>query len=309
MGSILLLTDELPDCNDFEVTEYLAQEMIVEQINNQIAEWCSDNHIEDTFYQFFDLFMKECNLIKSNFNDINRIIQGEQLPNDDETCKQKIETASDFDSSTSTQGFSIEQTIIIVATAPLWIPLIIGATIVGIPVAIGSMIKDAIVANRKIKKYRKNKMEHVLKLAEEKINEFNTDKVYSAVSVAYLQKFMSSLEEVCEQIIPKQIEADKELIQSIMNEQRDYQTLKLEFSPIEQKCKEIVGNLLYVKIKYFFDCQPRILNSIPGRGGFGHVYYCDVDISGNEVQCAVRRLASPIQSAPYLQLSLVDKMM
>lgn len=309
MGLILLLIAELPDCNDFEVIQFIAQQMIVDKINNQIAIWCLDHHIEDTFYQFFDLFMEECKLIKSNFDDIDRIIQGVKLPNDDETFLQKTETASDFDSSSSTLGLPTEVKIIIVATAPLWLPLIIGVTVVGIPVAIGSMIKDAIVEKRKIKKYRENKMKHMLKLAEEKINEFNTDKVYNAVSVAYLQKFMSSLEEVCKQIIPKQIKADKELIENIMKEHRDYQTLKLEYSPIEQKCKEIVGNLLYVKIKYLSDCQPRILNSIVGQGGFGHVHFCDVDIGGYKVQCAVRRLASYIQSDPYLQLSLAEKVM
>lgn len=68
----------------------------------------------------------------------------------------------------------------------LWILFIIGVIIVGIFVVIGLMIKDVIVVNRKIKKYRKNKMEYVLKFVEEKINEFNIDKVYSVVSVVYL---------------------------------------------------------------------------------------------------------------------------
>lgn len=305
----MLLTDELPECDDFEVIQFKAIRMIDDQINNQITIWCLDHHIEDIFYQFFDLFMKECKLIKSNFSAINQIIQGVKLPNDDVTYQQKTETASDFDSSTSTLGFSTEEKIIIVATAPLWIPLIIGATVVAIPVALGSVIKNAIVEKRKIKQYRKNKMKHMLTLAEERINLFNTDIVYNAVSVAYLQRFMSSLEEVCKQIIPKQIKADKELIENILKEDRDYQTLKLEYSPIEQKCKEIVGNLLYLKIKYLSDCQPLISKSILARGGFGQVHYYDVDIGGNKVHCAVRRLASPIQSDPYLQLSFADRMM
>lgn len=94
-----------------------------------------------------------------------------------------------------------------------------------------------------------------------------------------------------------------------MKEKRDYETLKLEYSPIEQKCKEIVGNLLYVKIKFLSDWQPRIFKSTLGPGGFGHVFHCNVDIGGNEALCAARRLASPIQSDPYLQLSLAEKIM
>lgn len=196
-----------------------------------------------------------------------------------------------------------------VVTAPFWLPLVIGMTVVAIPVAVGSVIKDTIVEKRKNKQYRENKMKLMLKLAEEEINKFNTDKLYNAVNVSYLQEFRSSLEEVCKQIIPKQIKADKELLENIMKEKRDYETLKLEYSPIEQKCKEIVGNLLYVKIKFLSHCQPRISKSTHGPGGFGHVYNCNVDIGGNEVQCAVRRLTLSVQSDPYLQLSLAEKIM
>lgn len=275
--------------------------MIVDQISNQITIWCLDHHIEDTFYNLFDFFMKECKLIKRNFSEIYRIVQ------DDGTLQQKVETVSDLDFSVSILDYSIEEKLFLAATAPLWIPIIIGATVVAIPIAIGSAIKKAIVESRKIIEYRENKMKYMLKLAEEKIEIFNADMLYKAVSSANLPKLKSSLEEVCRQIIPKQIMADKELIENLMKENRDYQTLKLEYSPIEQKCKEIVGNLLYVKIKYLSDCKPRISKSILGRGV--HVHFCDVDISGNKVQCAVRRLASPIQSDPYLQLSLVEKMM
>lgn len=300
--------DELPDVDDFEVIQFKARRMIDDQINNQTTNWIINHHIEDTFYHFFDLFMKECKLIRSNFREIDRIIQGVKSTNDDEASQQKTETTSDYIES-SPSMFSIEDKIIIVATAPLWIPLIIGATVVAIPVFVGSVIKDTIVEKRKIKQYRENKMKLMLKLAEEEISTINTNEIYNAFNTAYLQQFFSILKEVCEQIIPKQIKADKELIENIMKEKRDYETLKLEYFPIEQKCKEIVGNLLYVKIKFLSDWQPRILKSTLGPGGFGHVFYCDVDIGGNEVQCAARRLASPIQSDPYLQLSLAEKIM
>lgn len=293
--------DELPDVDDFEVIQFKARRMIADQINNQIKMWCLNHHIKDTFHQFVDLFTKECKLINNNFSKINQIILGVQSPNDDETSQQQTETTSDFIES-SPSLFSIGEIIFKFATTPLLV-LIISAMV------LGSVVKDAIVEKRKIKQYRENKMKLMLKLAEEELSTFNTNMLYDAVNVAYLQKFLSSLETICKQIIPTQIKADKELIENIMKEKRDYETLKLEYSPIEQKCKEIVGNLLYVKLKFLSDCQPLISKSSFGPGGFGHVYFCDVDICGKKVQCAVRRLISPIQSDPYLQLSLAEKIM
>lgn len=301
--------DELPDSDDFEVIQFKAKQMIDDRINYRITIWSFRHHIKDTSYQLFDLFTKECKLIKSNLNEVNQIIQGIKSPINNETFQP--ETSSDVDSSSSSRDFSPEEKIIIAATAPLWIPLIIGGTIVTIPVAIGSVIKDTIVEKIKIKQYQENKMEHMLKLAEEKLDNYSADAIYSALRGTYLRKFMSALEEVCEQIIPKQIKDDKELIKNIMKEDRDYKTLKLEYAPIEQKIKELIGNLLYVKIKYLSDCQPLISKelSILGRGLFSHVHLCDVYIVGKKEQCAVRKLTSSIQSDPYLQLSLAENMM
>lgn len=46
--------------------------------------WIINYYIEDIFYYFFDLFMKECKFIRSNFREIDWIIQGVKLMNDDE---------------------------------------------------------------------------------------------------------------------------------------------------------------------------------------------------------------------------------
>lgn len=303
--------DELPDCDDFEVIQFKAKEIIADKINYRITIWCFRHHIKDISYQLFDLFKKECKLMKSHLDEISQIVQGIKSPINDETFQQQTETSSDFDFSSPSFEFSPEEKIIIAATAPLWIPLIIGGTIVTIPVAIGSVIKDKIVEKMKIKQYRENKLEHMLKLAEEELKNYSADAILSVLRGTYLRKFMSVLEEVCEQIVPKQIKEDKELIKNMMKEDRDYKTLKLEYVPIEQKIKEIIGNLLYVKIKYLSDRQPLISKerSILGRGLFSQVHLCDVDIGGNNERCAVRKLTSSIQSDTYLQLSLAENMM
>lgn len=306
-------TDELPDGSDLDVIQYKAKQLIADKINSQIVQWCQEHHIEDTSSKLFDRFIGECKLIKGNFCEIDQIVQGIKPPIVDGNLPQAAETAetsSDFDSSRSFAIFPLQERIALIAFAPLWLPLVIGASVLALPVAVGMFIKDAIEERKKIIEYRKNKMAHILQLAEQEIKCYNKDLVLNGLRVTYLRDFMASLEQVCVDVIPKQIKADQELIENIVKEDRDSQTLKQEYTPIETKCKEIIGNLLYAKIKYLSDNPPRVLKEIDslGRGSFANVLLCDVDIGGAQLQCAVKQMTSSIRSDPYLQLSEASNM-
>lgn len=285
--------------------QYKAKQLIAYKINSQIVQWCQDHRIEDTSSKLFDRFIEECKLIKDNVCEIDQIIQGIKPPIADGNLPQAAETSSDFDSSRSFSIFPLQERIALIAFAPLWLPLVIGASVLALPVAVGMFIKDAIEERRKITEYRKNKMMHICQWAEKEIKCYNKDLVLNGLRVTYLRDFMASLEQVCENVIPKQIKADQELIENIVKEDRDSQTLKQEYTPIETKCKEIIGNLLYAKIKYLSDCPPRVLKEIDllGRGSFANVLLCDVEIGGAKLQCAVKRMTSSIRWDPYLQLS------
>lgn len=303
-------TDELPDDRDLDVIQYKAKQLIADKINSQIVHWCQEHHIADTSSKLFDKFIEECKLIKGNFCEIDQIIQGIKPPIADGNLPQAAETSSDFDSSRSFAIFPLQERIALIAFAPLWLPLVIGASVLALPVAVGMIIKDAIEERRKIMEYRERKLAHILELAEIEIKYYSKDLVLDGLRVTYLRDFKASLEQVCENVIPKQIKADQELIENIVKEDRDSQTLKQEYTPIETKCKEIIGNLLYAKIKYLSDCHPRVLKEIEllGRGSFAIVLLCDVDIGGAKLQCAVKRMTSSIRLDPYLQLSEATNM-
>nr|XP_022303099.1 uncharacterized protein LOC111110781 [Crassostrea virginica] len=291
--------DELPDGHDLDIIQYQAKQLIGDKISNEIVTWCQDNHIEDTSTRLFDLFIEECKLIKRNYREIDQTIQGIA----DGNVPQGAENSSDFESSNFTSIFPLKKRIALVAFAPLWLPLVIGASILALPVALGILVKDTLVDKKKINHFRQDKMVHMLKLAELEMTNYSTDLVFNGLRQTYMRDFMASLEQVCENIIPKQIKADQELIGNILKEDRDSQTLKQEYTPIERKCKEIIGNLLYAKLAHLSD-QPCIKREIRqlGRGSYSTVILCDVQIGNREVECAVKKMTSPLRHELYLQL-------
>ena len=296
--------DELPDGHDLDIIQYQAKQLIGDKISNEIVTWCQDNHIEDTSTRLFDLFIEECKLIKSNYREIDQIIQGIKPPIADGNVPQGAENSSDFELSKSTSIFPLQERIALFAFAPLWLPLVIGASILALPVALGLLVKDTLEEKKKINQFRQNKMAYMLKLAEVEMKNYSTDLVFNGLRQTYMRDFMASLEQVCENIIPKQIKADQELIENIVKEDRDSQTLKQEYTPIEKRCKEIIGNLLYAKLAYLSDqpCIKRQKEQL-GRGSYSTVILCDVQIGDREVECAVKKMTSPLRHEIYLQLT------
>ncbi|XP_062578136.1 bacterial dynamin-like protein [Saccostrea cucullata] len=298
--------DDLPDDNDLDLIKYKSKQKIQDKINSEIVQWCQENDIEGTSSHLFDLFIKECKLIKGNYTEIDQIIQGIKPPIADGNVPQATENSSDFDASKSRSIFPLQERIALAAFAPLWLPLVIGASVLALPVAIGMLVKDVIEEKQKIKHYRENKLSHILKWAEEELKCYNTDLIFSGLQQTYLKDFMSSIKLVCKDIIPKQIEADEELIENIVKESRDSQTVRQEYTPVEQKCKEIVGELLCFKLQHLSECQPRIIKELVplGRGAYSSVLSCDAEIGQKQIRCAVKKMASPLHAENiYLHLT------
>jgi hypothetical protein len=302
--------DELPDDNDLDVIRYKAKQMILDKINSEVTAWCHENDIAETSSQLFDVFMEECKLIKENYTEIDFIIQGIQPPIADGNVPQVAETSSDFDASKSTTIFPLQERIALVVFAPLWLPLAIGASVLALPVAVGMLIKDVFEEKKKIKNYRENKETFVLKWAEEELKAYDTDLVFSGLQQTYLRNFMSSITQVCDEIIPKQILADEQLIENIVKENRDSRTVRQEYSPIEKKCKEIIGELLYVKTAHLSDCQPRILKECKeiGSGSYSTVLLCEAEFGNKTRTCAVKKMPSNLRKDMYLQLTEVENL-
>lgn len=275
-----------------------ATEMISGRIKNQIFEKCQELEIKNQWASLFDMLKQESNIIKDNFHKIDLIIRGNShsLPLTDRNQEN-------WQSCTSSpkSGISPAEIFFIVLTAPIWIP----AGIIAIPLIFLGKKIDII-------RYKMNKISFMNKFAKEIIEKYDTDEIYNGLCLMLLQKFMQSLNEICDNIIPKQIKAYQELLENIVKENRDTQTILQEYRPIERHCADTIGKLLYVKIKYCPKKPIRILKEgdFIGKGSYAEVYKCDVDTGECKLECAVKRLTTALQHPDrYLQLSEAENMM
>ena len=238
--------------------------------------------------------MKKCRLIEVTYRDIYQVIQGNKPP----TAKRNLPDESDFNSNQSEPLFSLPEKIVLAVFSPIWFPILF-------TYAVGPVIKDSVVVNR----FRKDKMTHMLRWAEKEIENFSSKELYKFLQKAYLQKLMTNLEHVCDNIIPNKIESDRELIKNIVKENRDFEALKQEYMPIERNCKQIIGEILYAKLNYLTK-QPCIkgVHGQLGRGSYSTVSLCDVQICDREMQCAVKKMTSPLSREMYVQLTEVANM-
>lgn len=276
--------------------------MIRDKINFEIVQWCHEHNIERKSNQLFERFLDNCKIIRRTFSEIDQIFQGNNAPIKDKIMRQGEESSSDFDC--SRLRFGLYDRYFFIKSVPLRIALYILDTLRAIPDAVRK-VADKIKELDRIKQYRKNKQSYILEMAEEQIKRYRPNVVFQFLCAGYVGGFKRSLEMVCEDIIPKQIKADQILIERLLKETRDSETLKQEYAPIEKKCKNIIGHLLYANIKFLSACPISVLKEIRilGRGSFASVHLCDVDNCGARLQYAVKKMLSPIKSDSYLQLS------
>lgn len=273
--------------------------MIQDKINIEIVQWCHEQNITRKSNQLFEKFIDDCKIIRRTFSEINQILSGNYTPIKNNNIPQMEETSSDFDNFRS--RFDVYDWYQDVEFIPFRIALYIIDTLRAIPDVVRKVMKES----EKIKQYRKNKQSYILEMAEEQIKTDSTNVAFQFLCSGYLQGFKGNLEKVCEDIISKQIQADQELIERLLKETRDSETLKQEYAPIEKKCKNIIGHILYANIKYLSACPPSVLEEIRilERGSYSSVHLCVVDNCGTRSECAVKKMLAPIESDLYLQLS------
>lgn len=293
--------DELPDESDFEIIQYKAIKLIRYKIQTEIEQWCQEYHIEEMFSERYDFFLKKCRLIEVTYRDIYQVIQGNKPP----TAERNLPEDSDFNSNQSESLFSLPEKIVLFVLnffSPWWFPIMS-------PLVVGSVFMNSVVEKMNIYRFREDKMTHMLRWAEKEIENFSSKELYKFLQEAYLQKFMTIMEHVYDNIIPNKIESDRELIKNIVKETRDSETLKQEYVPIERNCKQIIGEILYAKLTYLTNqpCIKEVKNEL-GRGNFSTVSSCVVQICDREMQCAVKKMTSPLSREMYVQLTEVANM-
>lgn len=156
-----------------------------------------------------------------------------------------------------------------------------------------------------IKEYFNNKTAYMSDLAKEQIEMYNVDIIFKCLCDTFLTCFESSLDH-CMTVIPAEIKANLKLMENIMNERRNCETLMQVYTPLEKECKKVKESLLYYRIKFLSGCRPQILDEKDelGHGSYATVHLCEVDIGGKRLECAVKR--QRITSDRYNKLSEAD---
>lgn len=286
---------------EFYSVEMKARRMISKRIDDQFFEMSRKLKINEKWASVFDKLKQECEVIHANFHEIDLIIQG----NSPSLGDNVLPIRTTYMYSNLSKSVSSPNTDLLLWTSPLWVP----PALLVLPFAIlANYIKEKL----DIRRYEKDKRLFMNTLAETMIKRYDKNAIYNGLCLTLHKQFMSNLNKICENIIPNKIKADQELLKNISKENRDSQTLIKEYTPIKVRCMEHIGNLLYVKMKYFPDKQIRILKEggFIGRGSYAIVHQCYVDIGGCKLQCAVKRLSTALQhSDRYHQLSEAENMM
>nr|XP_022303100.1 uncharacterized protein LOC111110782 [Crassostrea virginica]XP_022303101.1 uncharacterized protein LOC111110782 [Crassostrea virginica]XP_022303102.1 uncharacterized protein LOC111110782 [Crassostrea virginica] len=281
------LADKLDESGNYIIKIQTFHPHLKYKIGTEIEQWCQKHHIEERFSQRYDRFMEKCRLVDDIYRDISQVLQGFKHP----TAERNLPEERDC----HTNVFSLHNIFVIYAVIALS------------PIYLLRVVFTGIHESRNHQ--RKLIMECILKFAEDIIDNFSREKLYEYLQKTYLQRFMTIIEHVCDNIIPKKIESDLELIKNIVKETRDSETLKHEYMPIERECKQIIGILLYAKLTYLSNKTSikRVKGEI-GRGSYSTVILCDVQICDRDMQCAVKKMASPLSREMYEQLTEVANM-
>ncbi|KAK3108483.1 hypothetical protein FSP39_008913 [Pinctada imbricata] len=288
---------EIPEGSDLEVIKYRAKKLIVDSINMQIVEWCRREDIAMVTNDLFDLFKKECKLLEGNCQDLDRVIEGVMSPL--QGYLEGEETSSDSDLRFSNKVFPIQEKLALVLSAPLWLPLVISAGVIALPVAVGLIVKEALEEKKKLTHFKENKMSQMMRWAEEVLENFTQDFIFQVLKTDYLKSFCEQLEDVCENIIPKQIKADEQLMSNIIEDMRDSETIKKQYQPLEKQCRQVIGELLILKMEYFdgysIPKEKIQVGNVLGRGNYSEVRTVDfVNNDGEMVSGAIKTMRTSL---------------
>lgn len=211
----MFLKGDLPDYRNFDHLKDGATKLIINRISSEIRIWSYRNNINDVPAYLFNQFIEDCKLMKGDVREIDQIFQRIRPPINHENLQN-------LGTNTPSPSLTVAETVVAVLSAPLWIPI----TVVSVPfVLIGISISEKI----DFKQYKKNKKAFMGKLTEEVIEKYNEEVIYDGLIQQFVSDVMLNINQICENIIPKQIIADRKLIEKMAKQDSDSQTLKEEY--------------------------------------------------------------------------------
>lgn len=201
--------------------------------------------------------------------------------------------------------FTKSEKVMLVVAAPLWVPLAIAASVLFIPVGIGMFIKETIRASKQRKDFMENKVRYMKEWTQKIMDTaFTEENINSFIFDVYLGNFKRKIEELCLEVIPKQIAADLKMVNFIVKDMRTSHKILSQFQPLLYKVKLIIGKLRLYELKYLstdlIDSSAlRVIKPI-GKGNFSDVYqavWTKGDITKN---VAIKELRRKLKGADMI---------
>jgi len=195
--------------------------------------------------------------------------------------------------------FTKSEKIILVVSAPLWVPIVTAASLLFLPIGVAMLIRESFRDNSTKKEYERNKVKFMREWTEEFIKtDLTEDNIHKIIFEAYFKFFEDQICELCDKTIPRIIEADRHQIQRIRDDRRTATEILREFHPIQKTLKDITGKTRLYSLRHY-DVDLVDVNSITlereiGVGNFSTVYKAALrkpDVAQTEVAIKVLKQA------------------
>ncbi|XP_021351307.1 dual serine/threonine and tyrosine protein kinase-like [Mizuhopecten yessoensis] len=291
--------------SDLALIEHEAKEKILAKVGREIKIWCENERLTDITSELANRFREEYCLIEEQCQDIDNLVQ-------DVSSSVDLDDIDDKDEELSHRVplFAGKEKLALVLTAPLWVPLMVLAFSVALPVMGVIAIKENFNEKQISKSYRQNKKAFMDEWADEVLSRFSLEAISSKLEMTYMDNFYKCLDRLCDVVIPRQIESDRELIVNIQKEERRSSAIRRQYHPLEKRCQCMTGKLLLVQMEYFY--EDKIMNKnitkgdYLGKGSFATVYKAEVVIGDERKSAAVKCMTQPLEySDSYSQLTEV----
>jgi hypothetical protein len=297
---------ELPNGADIEVIEYKAKEMIIKRIKEETREWCNKENVNNITQELSDLFRSECKLIDAQCDEINKTLLDIRMPLD-----EHLDGFSEPNSTSHDPLFTKHGKIVLAVTSPLWLPLVIGASLIALPFGVVVGVKDLVQQTKKMNDYNSNKLKYMMDWSDMVLDKYSKDTIYKLMEDTYLNDFNMKVKFVCETFIPNQIAADEKFINNIKNDIRSSCEIRNTYQPLETSCKYMLGKLLLIYMDYFSGYrlshnEIREAEQEIGKGNFSDIHATEILINGEWIKAAVKTLRKPLENIQsYIQLTEV----
>lgn len=159
--------------------------------------------------------------------------------------------------------------------------------------------------------YRSNKSQYMIKWTDDVIkNWINGQKIYELMK-PFLKNQTSFIDDICKNLVPQVLEAEKKFVDDIMNDNRSIFDISKKYVPLLCDCQILLGKLDLIFLEYFKNCAVSSLYvhniemiSIIAEGKLSDVHMAKFKKNNIEQEGAVKTFKMPFKdSVNVLQLS------